>query len=366
MGHVVLEDINLNVWKMSLLLDISDESYNYNLLSWKLDESGESTNFLSKNVILNWGAFKLEGSTYGGSIQKAVVDGDYIYVVGTTTRAVRKYDLATLSLVASSPSQGGTVYDLVVTEDYVYAGGDEGKLYMYDKDTLSIVATSNNEESPGQIRSMCFSSYRGNVLSPTIITGSSEGRISFYQANSTYFVDPNTYIPWFDMSYTYQTSAITTIKSKDQLIFISSGDQIVKLTPSLSGEFDFSFVLYGGTIYSFDIDNNNIYVGGSTINAIKKYSIEDLLQVGESASYGGVINNILVSDGYVYAGGQTTQTVKIYGSELLSNVGESASYGGTIRTIQKSGPYIFVGGITTVKIRKYLDAHIIQHIREEI
>jgi len=61
-------------------------------------------------------------------------------VAGTTSRSIKKYNLDTLELVASTPVQTGTIYALAITDSYIYAGGDEGVLYMYNKATLSIVA----------------------------------------------------------------------------------------------------------------------------------------------------------------------------------------------------------------------------------
>ena len=120
---------------------------------------------------------------------------------------------------------------------------------------------------------------------------------------------------------------------------------------------------YGGIINVIAVDDNYVYVGGSSTNKVQKLNKTDLSLVAESASYGGTIHAIAVDDTYIYVGGLSTKTVKKLNKTDLSQVAESANYGGNIYTINQDIPingaaYINItldmSGLT-IEIRELID-----------
>jgi hypothetical protein len=101
---------------------------------------------------------------------------------------------------------------------------------------------------------------------------------------------------------------------------------------------------YGAAIFSVTTNNGFIYVGGFTVNTVKKFYEDNLAFVGNTASYGGTIVSVTTNNGFIYAGGGTNQTVQKFYESNLVIVGNTASYGGDIESVTTNNGFIYVGG----------------------
>lgn len=71
------------------------------------------------------------------------------------------------------------------------------------------------------------------------------------------------------------------------------------------------FGTYGASIRALVIHDGFIYAGGSTTNAIRRWSINDPTGTPTTFStYGGQIDALVIHDGFIYAGGATTNAIR--------------------------------------------------------
>jgi hypothetical protein len=240
--------------------------------------------------------FQMCAGGYGGSIYAIAVDDSYVYVSGTTTQTVKKFNKTNLSQVAESESYGGHMRAIAVDDNYVYVGGFTSQtVKKINKTNLSLVAMS--------------ASYGGNI-----------------------------YALAQDDNYIYVGGDDT------QKVYKLNKSNLSKVAESAN---------YGGPIYAIAVDDSYVYVGGrGEPRTVKKLKKSDLSQVAESADYGGEMRAIAVDDSYVYVSGTTTQTVKKFNKTNLSQVAESANYGGEMRAIAVDDNYIYVGGDDTQTVKK--------------
>jgi len=158
-------------------------------------------------------------------------DGTYLYTA--TFQNVLKYDPSDLSVLATSPNYGSTIYGTVCFGSYLYAGGQVTQtVRKYNLSDLTYVSQSAN-------------------LGSTVF--------SLYQ----------------DGSY----------------IYAAAGQYIYKLDPSNLSTVATS-PAYGGNIQSVTGDGSYIYAAGVITNKVFKYSPSDLSKITESGDYGTTISSL--------------------------------------------------------------------------
>jgi len=121
-------------------------------------------------------------------------------------------------------------------------------------------------------------------------------------------------------------------------------------------------VNYGSTPRSMKINNSFIYVGGPTINTVKKYHESNFAFVGNTASYGGNINALAINNGIIYVVGDFDRTIRSYYESNLVFINNSASYesynfGRDIKSMVINNGFIFISGARTTE--KYHESNLV-------
>lgn len=242
---------------------------------------------------------------------KAIVEDNAgsIYVAFSTY--IKKFNKADLSLEATSPTFGGIINALAISEDfsYVYAAG------------------------------------------ATVFT---------VKAYNT-----------FDLTLAYTSatygSVISAMKFKNDYLYVVGTTGIIR-------KFDYTLATisasaaYGGAVNAIDVsDDGYVYIGGATIFTIKKYDIATLTLQATSASYGGIIYALAVDNilNEIWVGGTSTTntgkalcykcsdfTIPQYQSGYMIE-DKTIYYGGVIYALTMKVNKIFIGGATSQNILRW-------------
>ena len=230
------------------------------------------------------------------------MDENYIYVGGNCGR-IRKYDKNTLDFVGETGVYGGEnvtsswINSIFVDENYIYAGGNQywgdstyhNPLCKYDKNTMMLIGETGD--------------YGDGITSITV----DERHI-----------------------YVGGGAIISRVRKydKETLAFIGETQR------------------YGSAIESITLDEKYLYVGGLhggefPTQRAHKYDKETLAFIGWTDDYVGIIHSIAVDDRYIYLGGGPPPTrLRKYDKETLTFVSEAGSYGGEIRSVFAPGPVV--------------------------
>jgi predicted glutamine amidotransferase len=284
-------------------------------------------------------SFLDESSSYGGPINDILVSGDYIYAGGNYNNSIKKFNKSSLTLV-DSVDFGVDISNLFNDDEYIYVGSIGLSTYIgkHHLSNLSYVDQTANLDFVGVGDLVVDENY--------VYWGTRFAGYTIRRYDKT------------DMTYVSQSPSyggdILALAINGDYIYAGGDTNQSVVRYNIS---DLSFVdespSYGGTIRSIVVSGDYIYAGGDTNQSVVRYNISDLSFVDASPNYGGTINSVVVNGDYVYAGGATTERVRRYNISDLSFVDESPSYGGTIRSIVVSGDYIYAGGSTTERVRRY-------------
>jgi hypothetical protein len=243
---------------------------------------------------------------YGGQIRSIALDDDYVYVVGDTTKRIRVYDKTDLSLVAESAELSANSLPLLLKDaTHIYTFDASTKLLLkYDIDTLTSVASY----------SAGTGSFMGCCMDNDYIY------VYYYHATSSLRrirkLD-KTDLSLVATSGDAVTSLIYIITSDDTHLYYNEGNQIRKMLKSdltlgiISAEFygtissNFRHGLYinNGLLYGCMSTSSSSFLGHSKLLRINTndLSLNNYIEVYVSGLQSATFDN-----NFVYFGGLTT------------------------------------------------------------
>lgn len=241
------------------------------------------------NVYLQYNKldFISESEPYGGTVYDMVTDDEYIYYIGATTNRIYKAYKHNFQFVAQSASFGGALYGLRADSTHLYVVGSNNvqRAYKILKTTLATSASS-------------------------AVYGSPSALFGIYLDDTHFYVGgygPNT--------------VVKLLKSNMSTVATSAS--------------------YGGTIRSITGDDTYIYVVGLTTNRVRKYLKSNLSYVTQSGSYGAGIYCIEIDGTTLYIGTDGEKVCKLSSSDL-SAISETSALGDTVYRLKLDGDYIYI------------------------
>lgn len=285
----------------------------------------------------------VDSVAYGGFIEALDYADGYIYAGGFTTRQVRKYDIATLTLQDSSSTYAGNIEDFLISGSvgYVAEGNNIREVYLSNlSDTGLTVSVGSTISQMGIDEAYIYA-----VGTDFLIR-------KYYQSNLS-----------LDISSLSYGGRVEGIHLYDGLLY-AGGDVID--TVRVYDTLDMSFTgvesaSYGGSIWVVTGIKEEpapiteyVAAGGLTTNKPIGYTNDTLALFADGDTYGNFINAMIQNDEYVYVGGESTSTIRQYYASNLSYTGvASPTYGGVILALATDNNYIYASGATTLSIRKY-------------
>ncbi len=280
---------------------------------------------------------------------------EYFLVVGQTDDDCKRFLFSDLSVIDTiitlSYGAGAIEYD----DDYIYLGGDIGRVYKYARDDNFTFQTNSADfgnvynrlisdgdylfiscSGSGYVRKLNKSDLSVAAISANF--GNYGGRI-WLIGDYIYSIDRSG-----DLVFKLNKSDLSTVQN----------NYLNLSTPSdCCADENYLFVTkdYQYNLYRYDLSNLNSYIRVSEVNidlstcaedgdylyaaerntnVIRRYLKSDLSYIDSSPSYGGTINRIYIDEDYVYVAGDTVDKIRRYLKSDLSYVDESESYGGDI------------------------------------
>ena len=281
---------------------------NGKFLSTKLEKSILGTYYYPSNInVIISNTFNIDdGSTdfyenldsdifefsnfYSGGINDYALDGKYLYVGGSGTNAIRRFNLDDPEETPITFSTyGGTINSLVIHDGYIYAGGvTTNAIRRWDL---------NNIESSEEGHDFEFSSYGGTINSLFIYND------YIYEAGS----DNEEGVRRWDLN--------DLTKEEENIGGFVSGQQINK-------------------IY---IHNDLLYLAHNISTSIRRLDLNDLetppiVSQPFGASSFGQINNILIKDNYIYVSRRPNFGLAVIGRLPLNDFESSTELSGAFYT----------------------------------
>jgi hypothetical protein len=275
-------------------------------------------------------------------------------------------DESKMSLIATSPTNSGSIRGLAVGNGFVYAGGIFG----------TTAASANNSSITAFYESnlsVAFSNNFGNAIrtisvnngfvfaggNRSTISGDDSQNLKKYLAANLEKVAGT--------QYGINNGTVWATAINNGFLFVAGrygaavntpNSAIEKYTENLTGDGGAVSSGYGNEIYSLAISNGFVYAGGRTIREVKKYHESNLALVGNSANLGGDIFGLAANNGFVYAGGNVLH--KLYESNLVS----LATANTIANRITINNGFVYAGGETnigdrtSVTIQKYYESNL--------
>lgn len=265
-------------------------------------------------------------ASYGGDIYDIAQDDDYIYVVGNTNYTVKQYWKSNMTLKAFSANYGSVLHAVAVDDIYVYAGGDSPyTVNQYWKSNLTL-----KQSTPSYGNQIDDIVVKGNLL---YANGFNIDRIRIYYIPTMEIIGASA-----DLQQSYAYSRL--VVDEDGYVYGRySGDNIEKFAIAFDGSIDLvatSPTLSGWQyLYEMLIVGDYIYIAGGDNN----YGM--IAQLWRS--------NLSIKNTKTYADGDP-----IYGMTVLGNYIYIYHYNDAITKYHLDDLTTSVATVSTSLIRKII------------
>lgn len=224
-------------------------------------------------------------------IKNATGAGEYIYAAGSSG-LIKKYyfdSYGNITLLATSATYGGIIYALDLDDDgFIYAAGATVFVVKkYDIETLTLRATSHSTATPGKTYGGIIYALAVDNLNNRVIAGGALSATNEFGYAIAYALS--------DLDEAIEIKHDVTLG--DIAWFVTYG--------------------YGGAIYALSINNDYLFIGGSsTVAAVEWFSL-----VGEgcqwSPPYNGIVKAICAcytgnDTFFIFAGGTVSFDINVY------------------------------------------------------
>lgn len=230
------------------------------------------------------------------------MNDNYLYTAESIGSTIT-YRNKTTGVVVDNLVVDGPIYDVLVTNDFLFVFNNDSELSCYDLSDDSLVWQI---ELPG------FEYGGPTVYSNSMTTDSDHIYVPLYvESLDDYYVRRYSIIDGSGDAFNFvYGSAIRSIEIYDQLVLIGGdGQSAVEgfYAYSLSdGELAYISDNYFGYIYDLKTDGEFVYVAGTGENKVISYNLDDGNLETSFHSYDGAIFNLSIYYTTLYAGGAKT------------------------------------------------------------